>query len=34
LNENSSQHTFKKLKRKFGEENEMIKEYCYKILKL
>ena len=34
LNANSSQHAFKKLKRKFSETNFLIGEYCSRLIKL
>lgn len=34
LNDNNSQHGFKKLKRIYGKGNAVIKEYCYKLLKM
>lgn len=34
LNDNSSQHAFKKIKRVYGQNDPVIAEYCYKLLKL
>lgn len=34
LNENSSQHAFKKIKRKFGQNDPLILEYCSNLIKL
>ena len=34
LNDNSSQHAFKKINRVFGQDNALIKEYCSNLLRL